>query len=191
MKILKQPGPIPPYGRRTQTKTGSSGQDTVWAGALDTQLDWTWSALSSVISHPSPVILRHPSSSVLCHLSSVIRLLSSVILCHPSPSVIRHPPSSSLILCYLSSSVICHPLSYVILCHPSSSVIRRPSSVILHLSSVIRHLQSSVIFRHPSSSVKHTFFYLSRGGPNWPSWHSLRKLSFFVTNTLTGAPTDL
>ena len=41
---------------------------------------------------------------------------------------------------------------------------------------------------------KHTYF-VTHGGPIWPSWHSLRKWSFFVTNrhfsSLTGAPTDL
>ena len=41
---------------------------------------------------------------------------------------------------------------------------------------------------------KHTFF-VTKGGPNCPSWSSLRKWSFFVTNThflpLTGVPTVL
>ena len=173
-------------GRR-RPRLDRQGQDTVWAGASDTQLDWTWPALSSVISHASPVILRHSSSVIRHPPSSVIRHLLFVF-CHPSFSVIRHP-LLFVILCHLSSFVIlphhpssdilCH-LSSSVICHPLSSVIRRPSSFIHHQSSVIfRHPSSFVIHNPPSSSVIHYsssvirvchlsqthIFYHSRGVP--------------------------
>ena len=151
-----------------QTKTRSSGQDIV--GGCLRRSAWIGPDRHC---HPSPVILLHPSSSVFCQLSSVIRYsssdirhpLSSVILCFPSSSAILPHHPSSVILCHLSS-IICHPSS--IISHPSSSVIHHPlSSIILvilrHPLFVFCHPCLSSFILHPSS-VTDTHFFITHGG---------------------------
>ena len=163
---------------RQQTKTRTSGQDIVWAGASDTQFGLNLTGF--VIRHPLSSFIRHPPSSVNRHPSFVIHLLTSVILCFPSSSAILPHHPSSVILCHLSS-IICHPSS--IISHPSSSVIHHPlSSIILvilrHPLFVFCHPCLSSFILHPSS-VPDTHFLSLMGGFQLTFMTQLEKVIIF------------
>ena len=125
IKNLSKLGPMLPYG------TGSSGQDTVWAGTFWGVLNVSLRAFGTqLILDLTCFVIRHPSS-IVHHSPSVIRHLSSAVR-RPS-STFRHP---TFFICRLSSVI--HHLSFVIR-HPPS-FIRHLSLVGCHRSSVIRAL---------------------------------------------------